>query len=68
MYLTVGDGGNIEGIYKDYIDGPSPDFCSTPEQHTAQIFPPPYQPQVCDGTVAYGADGLPVQLCMYDVR
>lgn len=48
MYLTVGDGGNIEGIYKDYIDGPAPDFCATPEKHTAQIFPPPYQPQVCN--------------------
>ena len=47
MYLVVGDGGNCEGIYKDFVDAPRADFCATPEQHTHKLFPPTYQPQVC---------------------
>jgi hypothetical protein len=50
MYLTVGDGGNIEGIYKDYVDGPAdapPPYCKSPENFTQKLFPPRYQPQAC---------------------
>jgi hypothetical protein len=50
MYLTVGDGGNIEGIYQDYVDGPAeapPPYCESPENFTQKLFPPRYQPQAC---------------------
>jgi hypothetical protein len=50
VYLTVGDGGNIEGIYKDYVDraakGP-PAFWKDPQANTKKLFPPRYQPQAC---------------------
>lgn len=32
VHLIVGDGGNIEGIYKDFInDKPQPGFCANPK-------------------------------------
>jgi hypothetical protein len=50
MYLTVGDGGNLEGIYKDFVDGPSetpPPYCSDPLAFAHKLFPRKYQPQAC---------------------
>lgn len=50
VYLTVGDGGNIEGIYKDYVDRAAkgtPAFCTDPKANANKIFPPRYQPQTC---------------------
>lgn len=46
VHITVGDGGNIEGLYKEFIDEiqPKPDFCSTPQ--VCRQFPM-YQPQCC---------------------
>jgi hypothetical protein len=48
VYLTVGDGGNIEGIYKAWVDSPAPvpAFCANPTANQAKLFPW-YQPQVC---------------------
>lgn len=49
VFLTVGDGGNIEGIYKDYVDRAekgTPAFCNDPEANKAKLFPR-YQPQAC---------------------
>lgn len=40
IYTTIGDGGNIEGIYRDYIDvQPRPDFCA----NTSAYQMPSYQ-------------------------
>jgi len=50
MYLTVGDGGNIEGIYMDYVDlapGGQPEFCKDPQAFADRLFPKKYQPQAC---------------------
>jgi flagellar motor protein MotB len=54
MYLTVGDGGNIEGIYKDYVDdlplvnaAGNATFCAEPERFASKLFSPKYQPQAC---------------------
>lgn len=46
VHITIGDGGNIEGLYKDYIDElqPQPGFCTNPQ--AGQQFPS-YQPQQC---------------------
>lgn len=46
VHITVGDGGNIEGLYKDFIDQlrPRPAYCSDPDSG-AQF--PSYQPQRC---------------------
>lgn len=50
MYLTVGDGGNLEGIYKDFVDGPAdapPPYCEDPLAFAHKLFPRKYQPQAC---------------------
>lgn len=50
MYLTVGDGGNLEGIYKDFVDGPAdtpPPYCDDPLAFAHKLFPRKYQPQAC---------------------
>ncbi|KAI8477256.1 MAG: Metallo-dependent phosphatase-like protein [Monoraphidium minutum] len=46
VHLNVGDGGNAEGLYKDFIDtvSPKPAFCADPA--AGDQFPP-YQPQAC---------------------
>ncbi|WIA32552.1 hypothetical protein OEZ86_003360 [Tetradesmus obliquus] len=46
VYFTIGDGGNIEGLYKDFIDTvqPKPAWCADPEIGTQF---PSYQPQKC---------------------
>jgi hypothetical protein len=46
VHITMGDGGNIEGLYKDFIDEvqASTFFCAHPENYTQF---PSYQPQAC---------------------
>eukprot|EP00878_Enallax_costatus_P020763 GHUV01021956.1.p1 GENE.GHUV01021956.1~~GHUV01021956.1.p1 ORF type:complete len:390 (+),score=60.00 GHUV01021956.1:1278-2447(+) len=46
VHITIGDGGNIEGLYKEFIDEvmPQPDFCINPQ--AGRQFPS-YQPQQC---------------------
>eukprot|EP00775_Hariotina_reticulata_P006213 gene6212-6449_t len=47
VHITIGDGGNIEGLYKDFMDTISkkPAYCADPE--SGQQFPKLYQPQAC---------------------
>jgi hypothetical protein len=61
VYFTIGDGGNIEGLYKDFIDTvqPKPAFCSNPE--SGQQFPR-YQPQQC---ITDSAEYCPTQQPAY---
>lgn len=51
VYLTVGDGGNVEGLYQDYVDntrnGTAAVYCQDPAAYSTTIFPPYYQPQQC---------------------
>lgn len=50
MYLTVGDGGNVEGMNTEFVDGGAkgpPAFCKDPQANSNKLFPPRYQPQAC---------------------
>eukprot|EP00878_Enallax_costatus_P047102 GHUV01057496.1.p1 GENE.GHUV01057496.1~~GHUV01057496.1.p1 ORF type:complete len:373 (+),score=76.41 GHUV01057496.1:799-1917(+) len=46
VHITIGDGGNVEGTYKDFIDtvNPRPAYCDNP--NSGKQFPS-YQPQKC---------------------